>query len=308
MSQLRAALDDYLRIRRALGFKLERAGRLLPQFVVHLEQAGAVTVTTELALAWAKQPPDGHPAWWAERMGLVRGFARHLRAFDPATQVPPADLLPRPARRATPYLYSDTDVGALMKATRALRSPLRRATYETLVALLAVTGMRVGEAIRLDRDDLDWTNGLLTVRHSKFGKSRQVPLHPSTVEALTSYARLRDQFCPQPTAQSFFVSISGAQLIYQNVHWTFLQLVRRAGLQRRSATCRPRPHDLRHTFAVRTLLDWYRAGLDVEARLPLLSTYLGHFEPSNTYWYLSAAPELMALASQRLEHALEKPR
>jgi integrase len=241
-------------------------------------------------------------------MGLVRGFARHLQAFDPATQVPPTDLLPRPARRAIPYLYSDTDLGALMKATRALRSPLRRATYDTLVGLLAVTGMRIGEAIRLDSDDLDWTNGLLTVRHSKFGKSRQVPLHPSTVEALAAYAQLRDQLCPQPTAQSFFVSISGARLIYNDVHWTFLQLVRRAGLQRRSATCRPRPHDLRHTFAVRTLLDWYRAGLDVEARLPLLSTYLGHFEPSNTYWYLSAAPELMALASQRLEHALEKPR
>jgi integrase len=308
MSQLRAALDDYLRIRRALGFKLERAGRLLPQFVAHLERAGAETVTTELALAWAKQPPDGHPAWWAERMGLVRGFARHLQAFDPATQVPPTDLLPRPARRAIPYLYSDTDLGALMKATRALRSPLRRATYDTLVGLLAVTGMRIGEAIRLDSDDLDWTNGLLTVRHSKFGKSRQVPLHPSTVEALAAYAQLRDQLCPQPTAQSFFVSISGARLIYNDVHWTFLQLVRRAGLQRRSATCRPRPHDLRHTFAVRTLLDWYRAGLDVEARLPLLSTYLGHFEPSNTYWYLSAAPELMALAGQRLEHAMEEPR
>ncbi len=168
--------------------------------------------------------------------------------------------------------------------------------------------MRVGEAIRLDRDDIDWTSGFVTVRDSKFGKSRQIPLHLSAVEALAAYARLRDRLSPQPAAESFFVSIKGTRLIYKTVDWTFLKLVRGAGLQRRSASCRPRLHDLRHTFAVHTILDWYRAGLDVEARLPLLSTYLGHFEPSGTYWYLSAAPELMALAGQRLEHALEEPR
>jgi integrase len=308
VSRLRAAVDDYLRIRRALGFKMERPGELLPQFVAHLEQAGAETVTTELALSWAKQPPDGHPAWWAERMGTVRGFAKHLQAFDPATQVPPPDLLPSLPRRATPFLYSNAEVVALMEAASALRPPLRAATYETLVGLLAVTGMRVGEAIRLDRDDLDWNHGLLTVRDSKFGKSREIPLHPSTVEALATYARLRDRLRPQPPAPSFFVSIAGTRLLDKNVHRTFLELVRRAGLQRRSATCRPRPHDLRHTFAMRTLLDWYRAGVEVEARLPLLSTYLGHFHPRDTYWYLSAAPELMALVGQRLERALREVR
>lgn len=304
MSQLHTAVDDYLGVRRALGFKLKREGRLLPQLVAYLERAGAETITTELALAWATQPPDGHPAWWAERMGIVRGFARHLQTLDPATQVPPTGLLPRQARRATPFLYSNAEVVALMEAARELRPPLRAATYETLVGLLAVTGMRVGEAIRLDRDDLDWTKGLLTVRDTKFGKSRQVPLHPSTVEALATYARLRDQLCPQPIAQSFFVSVVGTRLIYNNVHLTFLELVRLARLQRRTAARRPRPHDLRHTFAVRTLLDWYRAGLEVEARLPLLSTYLGHFHPRHTYWYLSAAPELMGLAGQRLQDAM----
>lgn len=307
MSQLRIAVDDYLRIRRALGFRLERHGRLLPQFVAYLEQAGAETITTALALAWAKQPPDAHPDWWGHRMSVVRGFARHLQALDARTEVPPVDLLPRKVSRATPYLYTDADVAALMEAARALHPPLRAATYETLVGLLLVTGMRVGEVIRLDRDDVDWTNGLLTVRDSKFGKSRQVPLHPSTIEALTVYARVRHRLCPPSTTHSFFVSTKGTRLMYDTVHWTFLRLIRAAGLQRRSVACRPRPHDLRHTFAVRTLLDWYRVGLDVEARLPLLSTYLGHFEPSGTYWYISAAPELMALVAQRLEHAMEQP-
>jgi integrase/recombinase XerD len=178
MSQLRTALDDYLWIRRALGFKLERAGRLLPQFVAYLERSGTRTITTELALAWAKQPADSQPEWWAHRMSEVRGFARHLHALDPRTEVPPVDLLPRQVCRATPYLYTEADVAALMQGARALHPPLRAATYETLVGLLAVTGMRVGEAIRLDRDDLDWMSGLLTVRDTKFGKSRLVPHGP----------------------------------------------------------------------------------------------------------------------------------
>lgn len=303
MSELHAAVNDYLTIRRALGFKLEAPSRLLPQFVDFLDRAGVSAVTTEQAVAWAKQPPDGHPNHWGRRMSAVRCFARHLQTLDPRTEVPPPDLLPMPSRRATPYLYSEADITALMKAAGALRSPLRAATYATFIGLLAVTGMRAGEALRLDRDDLDEANGLLTVRNSKFGKSREVPLHPSTVEALQAYARLRDQLCPRPTTTGFFVSTTGTRLIYNSFHLTFLELVRQAGLQRRSASCRPRPHDLRHTFAVRTLLGWYRAGLDVEAQMPLLSTYLGHFTPRDTYWYLSATPELLALAGQRLERA-----
>ena len=305
MNGLRAAAEDYLAMRRALGFKMGRPASLLQQFVAFMEQVGARTVTTELALAWAKQPSGGHANWWGYRMLVVRGFARHLQPLDPCTEVPPPDLLPRPPLRATPYLYSDADIVSLMNAAGALRPALRAATYRTLVGLLVVTGLRIGEAIRLDRDDLDGGNGLLTVRNSKFGKSREVPLHPSTIEALHAYAELRDQLCPRPAAPSFFVSMAGTRLIYQSFSKTFHGLVRQAGLQQRSASCRPRPHDLRHTFAVRTLLDWYRAGLDVEAQMPRLSTYLGHFEPRNTYWYLSATPELLALAGQRLEHAWE---
>jgi integrase/recombinase XerD len=182
--------------------------------------------------------------------------------------------------------------------------PLGIATYQTLIALLAVTGMRVGEAIAADRDDLDTATGVLVVRRGKFGTSRALPLHASTVAALSDYLDRRDQLDPRPSAPSLFISTAGARLIYQNVHLKFFRLVRQAGLRPRSATCRPRIHDLRHSFAVRTLLDWYEAGIDVQARLPLLSTYLGHVHPSDTYWYLSAAPELLAFAGERLERHL----
>lgn len=305
MSALRDALQEYLTVRRALGFKLERAARLLPDFISYLELRGARTVTTALAVEWARQPSEGPSAWWAQRLGIVRGFAKHLQVLDARTEVPPADLLPARARRATPYLYSPRDIEDLMGAARDLGPALRSATYTTLIGLLAVTGMRVGEVIRLDRQDVDWTHGLLVVRNSKFGKSREVPLHDSTVETLRGYQHLRNRHVRRPKAPSFLLSTAGTRLHYKNVHWTFLTLVRQAGLQRRSAHCRPRPHDLRHTFAVSTLLNWYRTGADVEARLPLLSTYLGHTDPGSTYWYLSATPELLSLAVRRMEKAWE---
>jgi integrase len=192
-----------------------------------------------------------------------------------------------------------------MEAAGKLRSPLRRATLQTLVGLLYVTGMRVGEAIRLDRDDVDLIRGLLLVRDSKFGKSRELPVHESTTVALRAYARQRDELCPEASSPAFFVSLAGTRLLYCNVHLAFLGFVRDAGLTPRSPTCRPRPHDLRHSFAVETLTGWYRDGGDVESRLPSLSTYLGHVHPANTYWYLSAAPELLGLAAERLESATE---
>jgi integrase len=301
MSDLRAALDDYLAIRRALGFKLARAGLLLADFVSHQEAKGRDTITIDAALAWATLPPNGASDWWAQRLSVVRAFARHLHAIDPAHEVPPADLLPGHSHRATPYLYSDADIAALMAAARELRSPLRAATFETLVGLLAVSGLRIGEALRLDRDDVDLVEGVLAVRLTKFGKSREVPVHASTVDALAAYARARDRLCPRPAGPAFFVSTAGTRLLYCNAHLAWLELVRRAGLQPRSATCRPRPHDLRHGFAVATLVGWYRDGADVAARMPMLSTYLGHVHPANTYWYLTAAPELLSLVVVRLE-------
>jgi len=236
----------------------------------------------------------------------VRGFAKHLALVDMDTQVPPADLLPDHGHRASPYLYSDDEVVRLMAAASRLRSPLRQATFATLVGLLWVTGMRIGEALRLDRDDIDLTHGVLVVRDAKFGKSRELPLHHSTVAALRAYAKRRDQLCPKASSPAFFISLAGTRLRYDNFHLAFGGLVRDAGLTRRSATCRPRPHDLRHSFAVSTLIDWYRQGGDVQPRLALLSTYLGHVHPAHTYWYLSAAPELLGLAAARLEAATKE--
>jgi integrase len=243
MTELSRAVDNYLVTRRALGFKLEREGRLLPDFVAALEQAGLETVTIDAALAWATRPVGADRSWWGARLAIVRGFARWLAAFDPATEVPPADLLPARSRRAEPYPYSDGDIAALMRAARSIPLLLKAATYETLIGLLAVTGVRIGEAIRLDRADVDWESGVLAIRNTKFGKSREVPLHPSTVEALATYRRRRDRLCPRPTTPSFFISTAGTRLIYKNVHRKWLDLVSSAGLEPRSPRCRPRPHD-----------------------------------------------------------------
>ncbi len=304
MTSLAQALADYLTIRRALGYKLERAGKLLGQFVAYLNDVGVDTVTTDQTLAWATMPSGADPNWLAHRLLVVRGFAAYLHTIDPAAEVPPADLLPVRPCRATPYLYSDGDIAALIAATGTLRSPLRAATYQALIGLLAVTGLRIGEAIRLDRDDIDWDHGLLIVRNSKFGKSREIPLHETAVRALRDYSRERDQLFRAPSVPAVFISTAGTRLLYCNVNWTFLRLVRRAGLMPRSGSCRPRLHDMRHSFAVRTLLEAYQAGSEVKVRLSLLSTYLGHVDPGATYWYLSAAPELLALAGQRLDDHL----
>jgi integrase/recombinase XerD len=304
MTALRQAAEDYLAVRRSLGFKLVSQGRLLLTFVSYAEQAGASVVTVDLALDWAQMPAGRDPAWHAVRLGVVRGFARHLQCLDPRTEVPPADLLPRRSCRATPYLYTDDEIASLMAAARQLRSLLAAATFETLIGLLATTGMRVGEAVRLDRANIDWTQGVITVVASKFDRSRQVPLHPSTVEALAGYAQRRDTLCPNPKAASFFVSTVGSALIPAGVRRTWGRLVKAAGLQAHSERCRPRIHDLRHRFAVSTLLGWYQADLDVQTQLPLLSTFLGHVDPTTTYWYLEATPELLALAAARQERFL----
>jgi integrase len=304
MSGLGEALADYLKVRRSLGYKMARPEKLLGQFITYLEGQGAATVTTENALTWAVLP-GGDSSWHAYRLSAVRGFAAWLRTIDPGVQVPPAQLIPSRPRRATPYLYTDAEITALIGAAASLRSRLRAATYQMLIGLLAVTGMRVGEAIRLDRDDADLRAGVLTIREAKHGKSRLIPVHPTTTRALRAYQQLRDRLHPQPRTAAMFISPAGTRLLYRNVHATWKQLVTSAGLQPRSAACRPRIHDLRHSFAVRALLDAYAAGQDGQATLALLSTYLGHVDPAATYWYLEASPELLAAAGQRLEAWLE---
>jgi integrase len=301
VSVLRDHLHDYLQIRRSLGFKLERAGQFLAGFVSYLDEAGAAAVTTGHALAWATAPADGDPSYWRHRLNVIRPFARYLLPLVPGTEVPPRGLLPGPcSRRAVPYLYSAAQISALIGAAGTIRPPLRAATYQTLIGLLAVTGLRVGEAIRLDRCDLDLQHLLLTVQESK-GKSRQVLLHPTAITALAGYAELRDRLIPHPASTSFLISTAGTQLIYKNVHRTFHQLTSDAGLQPRSPACRPRIHDLRHTFAVNIITRWHADGGDVTARMPRLSTWLGHAGPSATYWYLTGTPELLTLAAARLE-------
>ena len=304
MSALRQALADYLAVRRVLGYKLVRAEKLLGQFLAYVEDRDEDHLTTETALAWATLSPEAHRSWASARLSVVRRFAAHLRGIDPATEVPPVDLLPGRTCRATPHLYSAEDIVALITAAGALRTPHRVATYRTLIALLAVTGMRVGEAISLDCGDFDAVNGLLIIRNGKFGKSRELPLHPSTVTALGEYLGRGDRPCRPSNTPALFISTAGTRLLYTNVQPTFHQLVRQAGLKPRSASCRPRLHDMRHGFAVHTILDGYRDGGDGGARLALLSTYLGHVDPGKTYWYLSAAPELLALAGERLERHL----
>ncbi len=301
MSQLSCHIRDYLALRRALGFKLEKQGRLLPDFAAFAEAAGAGTVTVDLAVRWAALPEGASPVWAAQRLSMVRGFARYLQTVDPAAQVLPADLLAARTSRVTPYIYSDADIAALLATARKLRNPLKAATFATLIGLLAVTGLRGSEAMRLDRGDLDAVAGLLTIRATKFRKSRQLPLHPTTLRALADYQALREQLCPAPATASLLVSTTGARLCQATVQPVFRRLLRQAGIGQ--GTPRPRPviHGLRHTFAVKTLLGWYQDGQDVQARMPALSTYLGHAGPAATYWYLSATPELLALAAGRLE-------
>jgi integrase/recombinase XerD len=303
MSALRARAEEYLAMRRALGFKLTTQGRHLMSFVRFCEDRSADRVTADLAVEWATRTSrgSGNEVYQARRLDVVRIFARHLQALDPSTEVPPDDVLARRYLRIQPYLYSLQEIAALMTAADALRPALRAATWRTLIGLLAVTGMRQGEACRLLRDDTDLETGTLVIRDSKFGKSRLVFLHPTTVASLHSYERARDRAFPEPEAATFLVNSRGRPLHGHNLPHTFAPLAVTAGIRVPPGTRAPRLHDLRHVFTVATLLDWYRDGQNVQARLPLLSTWLGHVDPKSTYWYLQAVPELLALAADRLE-------
>ncbi len=300
MTGLRETLAGYLDLRRGLGFKLARDEKLLEQFIGWLEHRGATTVTVADALAWATLPAGASPGWLRMRITVVRGFAAYLATLDPAAEVPPASLLPGGSHRAVPYLYSASDIAALMAQAIWLRTPLRTATIQTLTGVLAVTGARIGEVIALDDSDFDPGQGMLLVRHAKFGKHRLLPLHPTTVTAVQDYRRLRDQVFPRPVSEALLIFTAGTRLLNYNVSVTFTRLARRAGLAARPGGSHPRPHHLRHSFAVASLLDWCRDGGDIAARMPLLSAYLGHADPAGTYWYLHAAPELLAEAARRL--------
>lgn len=310
MRSLRDGAEDYLMLRRGLGFKLKRPARFVRSFVESLEKRGETRITTQLVLEWATEPQHLHPSEWAARLSSVRAFARYWSSIDVATEIPPEGLLPFRARRPNPYLYSEFEVERLLEEARNMPAQfsLQPLTYHCLFGLLAVTGLRISEALNLESRDVNWADGVLTIRSSKFGKSRLVPLHPTTKDVLGHYAAERIQRFPDRPTAAFFPSRTGARLDAGQVRRTFYRVSRRIGIRGASASRGPRLHDFRHRFAVETLLRWYRSGEDVRRRLPILSTYLGHVHVTDTYWYLSNTPELMAAAGDCLEKRWEDQR
>ena len=299
MTAMRERAGEYLAMRRALGHRLEGQGRLLLDFAGQMDRSGQTRLTTRDALEWACSTPGG-PVTRRQRLSVVRCFARHLAALDPACEVPPPGLLKATARRPAPYLYSAQEITALIAAAGTLSPPMRAATCQTLISLLAATGLRISEALTLSRGDVDLDAGVLKVT-GKYGKIRLVPLHPTMTSTLARYAASRDRYCPRPQAGTFFLATTGRALHPNIARATYWQILERAGIHALPGRPRPRLHDLRHSFAVATYLRWYRAGADVNAMAPALSDYLGHRCPSDTYWYLTAAPELLALAARRLD-------
>jgi integrase/recombinase XerD len=303
MKTLRRAIGDYLSMRRSLGFKLSRHEPCLREFVSFPKKRRTSRITTQLALQFATHHRHHQPAEWAARLSVVRGFACYRSGDDLATEIPPPGLLPCRPMRARPYLYSEEEIDQLLNAAKSLRSihSLRPWTYYCLLGLLAVTGVRISEALNLQPKDVDWSEGLLTIHGTKFGKSRLVPLHRSTEKVLSAYAKRRDRFFAGKPVSHFFVSSRGNRLDGGDVRRTFYRLSRQTGLREASASRGPRLHDFRHRFAVQTLVRWYHGGEEVERRLPILSTYLGHAHVTDTYWYLTNTPELRGAAGKRLE-------
>lgn len=307
MNTLRESVNKYLKMRRALGFKMIDAGKGLFQFISFLEQQGISQVTTAVALKWAQQPTTVQPQEWARRLSFVRGFARYHITIDSRTEIPPCSLLPYKPKRAQPYIYTAEDIKKLLNAALTL-PPLngfRGQTYRCLLGLLFVSGLRIGEALRLRMEDVDLVNGVLTVKGTKLGKSRFVPLHASSKRVLDDYKTLRKKFLGKRSASLFFISLRGNQLDKGQVTRTFHLLSRQVGLRKHGMSTGPRLHDFRHTFAIQTMLQWYRNGEDVDRRLPVLSTYLGHVRISDTYWYLTACPELMGMAVNLMDQRWE---
>jgi len=305
MTALGEALETYLALRRGLGTELLRPGGYLRRFVEFADRQEAAVITTDLALRWATAPAKATPATWASRLDDVRRFAVWLSAMDPRTEVPPQGLLPGRYRRRPPYIYSDEEISRIIREAARLPSPLglRAHTYATLFGLLAAAGLRLSEALALDRDDVDLRAGVLAVRRGKFGKSRFVPIHESTRRALQRYAQKRDLLVPRVTSPAFLLAEPGSRITQCSARYNFVVVSRVIGLRPPARGHHhghgPRLHDMRHRLAARTLVRWYREGRDVERELPKLSTYLGHTHVADTYWYIEAVPELLQLATER---------
>ena len=308
-------VDEYLAARRGLGFGLETDEGVLRDFARHAERIGhSGPLTIELAVQWALSSRSTNPAQVARRLTIVRQFARYRALVDPATEVPPIGLLgPIPRRRSTPHIYTEAEIAALLQEARCLlpQGGLRPATYVAFFALLASTGLRLSEARRLTTDDADLVDGILTIRETKFRKSRLVPLHPTTTRALRRYADRRDACLTAPRSEYFFRTEQSPRLTRTAVESTFRRIKLRLDWTAQGRTSQPRIHDLRHSFVVRRLLRWYQEGTDVDRKILALATYLGHVRVADTYWYCSAVPELLASTAQRFERfahrASERP-
>lgn len=311
MTTLEHAIQEYLSMRRNLGFKLHEAEKCLCDFAVFMRQRRASYITQVLALAWAQQSSGATPAYWAQRLSIVRGFARFRSATDPRTQIPSQGLLPFRPKRARPYLYSDDEIRRLLRAAldmthRFERGALRPWVFHCLFGLLSVSGLRLGEALNLELRDVDLKSAILTIRGTKFGKDRLVPLHASTCKVLYRYLVRRSRHWADRHVSSYlFVSSWGNRLDGAEVHRTFYALSRQIGLRGASDSHGPRLHDMRHRFATNTLVRWYQADQDPERLLPVLSAYLGHVHVEDTQWYLNGSPELMREAMRRLERCWE---
>lgn len=307
MSAIRDSLAQYVAVRRALGTTFYEPALALSHFVDLLEREGAEFITIELALRWAMAPKLVERATWGRRLSQVRGFAKWMSAIDSRSEIAPTHLLSARRRRNPPHIYTDQEIERLMTQAAQLHSPtgLRALTYSTLIGLLVATGLRPGEAIRLDRSDVDLVNGILAIRESKFGKSRFVPLDESTRTALERYALGRDQLCSVILSEAFLVGERGLRLNACSARSMFVRLSRATGLRATTADGRhghgPRLQDFRHSFATGRLVQWYRDGLDVSRELPKLATYLGHVDVGLTYWYIEAVPELLELAAGYLD-------
>ena len=305
MKSLQKGVEEYLALRCGLGFKLDKNKVILRKFVSYLKQKRASHITIKDSLSFAKQCRT-RPSHWGTRLGIIRRFALYWRATDPRTEMPPLGLFPTKHDRAKPYIYSRKEISSIVQEALRLSSQLglRSKTYSTLFALLAVTGMRISEVIALDDEDVDLNHEILNVRLTKFGKTRWVPIHRTTTDALKAYQRHRNRTVNRRKSTAFFVSENGARVTQWGIRYNFVLVSERVGLRKVTDSRGPRIHDMRHAFAVATLIRWYRQGLNVDEEIPLLSTFLGHAHPTDTYWYLSAAPELLGLAASRLEKQL----
>lgn len=300
MKTLRTLLVEYLALRRGLGSKLRAEGVRLPGFVSFMEDRKSPHITTRLALDWAQQTSARYPI---KRLTMVRGFAKYVAGFDARTEIPPPDCLSRKFARPRPYIYRDEEIQHLLRAAWRYPRDRPRGTYYCLLGLLAVSGLRIGEVIKLQVQDVDLKNRILTIRDTKFGKSRLVPIHPSTVKELRTYCKRRDEWLTQgnKSTSQFFMTRNAKPLTHHAIYAAFHCLSVDIGLREAKSGSGPRIHDFRHRFAVKTLIDWYRSGKNAETLLPVLATYLGHVSVESTYWYLTEYPELMKLAMKRLD-------